>query len=82
VENPGDARLRFAIEAAMLSYGLPDECIQIIDRLEAENSRLRAALSFYALMQNYAPNQGGAPPSPILEDCGDRARKALERMQG
>lgn len=43
-----------------------------------EIERLRAALRFYADPQGYTPNQGGEPPSPVLQDFGQRARDALE----
>lgn len=55
---------------------------KLIVWLEARNAELVENLKFYALMQNYAPNQGGSPPSPVLEDCGAKARIALARLTG
>ena len=55
------------------------------DELRAENKRLRAALEFYADLQNWPyddehpyPGPGCYSGTPIDNDEGDIARKALE----
>jgi len=51
-------------------------------RLEAENTRQREALGFYADEENWEEpvwtgTRGGPKPAPAHEDAGDTARAAL-----
>jgi len=53
-----------------------------IEALEAENARLREALTFYRDKWAYTPNKrfGGLewrPTETLLDDCGNIARSAL-----
>jgi hypothetical protein len=52
-------------------------------KAEAENKRLRAALEWYSDDGNYTDcNLGVGPGEPVLQDEGQRARKALEADSG
>jgi hypothetical protein len=53
------------------------EIVAVGDSLIAENDQMRAALAFYANLQNYTAEQGGFPSPPVLTDTGDRARAAI-----
>lgn len=54
------------------------EAADHIEALEAENSRLREALSFYArTVWNYAQAACGYALSALIDDHGSKARAAL-----
>lgn len=58
-------------ENGLIAYQLVKENISV---LQAENERLREALKFYADDQNWYYELN----SDVNQDCGDKARKALE----
>jgi hypothetical protein len=58
-----------------------------VQKLTAENERLREALRFYRDRWAYTPNKryGGLewrPSETLLDDCGNIARSALETQEG
>ncbi len=55
-----------------------------LERLEAENARLREVVQFYADPKNYTAgpdNRLGEDFTPVEYDAGKRARVALEGME-
>jgi hypothetical protein len=56
-----------------------DDLLHEVTRLHEENSRLRAALAFYADATSYRQTgwQGDPDPAPVMSDRGTRAREAI-----
>lgn len=65
--------------------GLPDEAADEIERLRAENDRLREGLKFYATEKNWMDAKADQTASgaviamldSVAKDFGDKARTAL-----
>ena len=54
---------------------------QMVGKLEVENEQLRTALQYYATREQYQTgwNSFGELSTPVIQDGGEKARRALER---